>query len=90
MARLVAVLLGVALLTAAVAAVLWVLITAAAAYGVFCLALRWWQVCHHLRDVRVHQRAELLARVEIQHRWYITGDSRGTHGRYPPAVGAFR
>jgi hypothetical protein len=27
-----------------------------------------------------HDRAELLARADIQHRWYLAGDPRGTYG----------
>ena len=33
-----------------------------------------------------HQRAELLARADIQDRWYLAGDSRGVYGRFPPAA----
>ena len=33
---------------------------------------------------RAHRRAETAARAELQHRWYVAGDPRGTYGRYPP------
>ena len=81
MARLVAALIGVALLVAAVLTVMWVVVGAAAAFG----AWRLWQAYSTHAEARAHRRAELLARAEIQHRWYLAGDPRGTFGRYPPA-----
>lgn len=33
-----------------------------------------------------HQRAQIAGRAELQHRWYIAGDPRGTYGRYPPVA----
>jgi hypothetical protein len=59
---------------------------AAAAYGLYRggrAMLRWHRV---QAELAAHRRAELLARAEIQHRWYLEGDPRGTYGRYTPAA----
>jgi hypothetical protein len=66
--------------------VLWVVVVAAAVYGVFWLGWQLWREYRAWTAARVHNRAELLARDEIQHRWYLAGDPRGTYGRYTPAV----
>lgn len=34
----------------------------------------------------MHQHAQIAARAELQHRWYLDGDPRGTYGRYFPAI----
>jgi hypothetical protein len=86
MTRLIAALISAACLLATVAAVLWVVVVAAAVYGVFWLGWRVWREHRAWVAVRVHNRAELLARAEIQHRWFMAGDPRGTHGRYTPAI----
>jgi hypothetical protein len=36
--------------------------------------------------ITAHRRAEIIARAEIQHRWFLAGDPRGTYGRYTPAA----
>jgi membrane protein implicated in regulation of membrane protease activity len=72
MARLIAAAVGVMLLAYVAAVVFSALAVGLAAYVA-------------ARDARRHERAELLARAEIQHRWSLAGDPRGTYGRYPPA-----
>jgi hypothetical protein len=84
MVRLIAALLGVALLTAAVLTVLWVVITGIVVFGVCYIGSRAWRAHRARVAARVHRRAELLARAEIQHRWFLAGDERGIYGRYPP------
>ena len=85
-ARYLAGVITAALLVAAVVSLLWLVLAAAVVAGVV-FGARW-----VLRDqqrragVRLHQRAELLARAEIQHRWVMDGDPRGTYGRFSPAV----
>ena len=34
---------------------------------------------------RLNNRLDLAARADQQHQWVIEGDTRGTHGKYPPA-----
>jgi hypothetical protein len=86
MARLVAAVIGVALILSVATAVLGILAAAATLYGMYWLG-RWvWRGYRTRACVRAHERAELLARAEIQHRWYLAGDPRGTFGRYPPAL----
>jgi hypothetical protein len=62
-----------------------VVLGAAAAYGRYRagrLALCW----HRAQaELAAHRRAELLARAEIQHRWWLDGDPRGTYGRFTPS-----
>jgi hypothetical protein len=89
-ARLRAAGLGIALLVSAAMTVLGILVIAATGCGLFCGGRWLWREHRDRADARIHRRAEILARAEIQHRWYIAGDPRGTHGRYPPAAGAIR
>ncbi len=35
---------------------------------------------------RLNQRLDLAARADQQHQWVIEGDTRGTHGQYPPVA----
>lgn len=84
MVRPIAALISAAILLATVAAVLWAVVVAAAVYGLFYGAWRLWREYRAWAAARVHNRAELLARAEIQHRWYMDGDPRGTYGRFPP------
>jgi type II secretory pathway pseudopilin PulG len=61
-------------------------VAAAAVYGLLIggrRLLRWQRA---QAAAAAHQRAELLARAEIQHRWYLASDPRGTYGRYTPTV----
>lgn len=56
-----------------------------AVYGLRRLGLTGWRA-HHRRSADAdHRRAEIAARAELQHRWYLAGDPRGTYGRYTPA-----
>jgi hypothetical protein len=82
MARLVTALIGVAVLNAAVLTALWVVITGLVVFGVCYVGSR----VREDHRARAHCRAELVARAEIQHRWYMAGDPRGTYGRYPPGL----
>jgi hypothetical protein len=82
MVRLIAALIGAALFVAAVAMVLWVLVATAAVYGLFWLGWRLLREYRAWAAARVHNRAELLARAELQHRWFLDGDPRGTYGRF--------
>jgi hypothetical protein len=86
MARLLAGAAGLALLVSLAAAVLGLVVVAAAVGG--SLYLDWWLWREHRArvDDRSHRRAELLARAELQHRWFMAGDPRGIYGRYPPAM----
>jgi hypothetical protein len=85
MSKIVGLLVSVVLLAAAATSALAVVATAAALYGLYrggrALARR------HARAIELsaHQRAELLARAELQHRWYLDGDPRGIYGRFTPA-----
>lgn len=84
--RIVAPFIGVVLIAAFVVNVAVVLVAAAAVYGMY------WLVRNHGRKHRArraaaeHGRAELLARAELQHRWFMDADPRGTYGRYTPAI----
>lgn len=40
-----------------------------------------------VREVaRAKRLAEIAARADQQHQWYIEGDSRGSYGKFPPVV----
>lgn len=84
MARLVAAAVGVALLAYVAAVVLSILAIGITLYGLFYVGRALWRAHRAAGTQRRHRRAELLARAEIQHRWYVAGDPRGTYGRYPP------
>jgi hypothetical protein len=59
---------------------------AAVVYGLYRLGRRLLRQHRARAAAAAHRRAELLARAEIQHRWYLVGDPRGTYGRYLPAA----
>ncbi|POX82193.1 hypothetical protein C3477_23865 [Mycobacterium kansasii] len=83
--KLAGVLVSALLVMAALVFVFWGIVTAATLYGMYLggrRSLRWYRARTALA---AHRRAELLARAEIQHRWYLAGDPRGTYGRYTPA-----
>lgn len=86
MTQVIAAAISVAILLAAVGAVLWAMLAAAAVWGVFWLSRRLWLEYRARTDARVHDPAELLACAEIQLRWSMSGDPRGTFGRYPAAA----
>ena len=86
MTRVIATAISAALLLAAVVAMLWVVLAVAAVCGASWLGRLLWRDYRARADARVHDRAELLGRAEIQHRWYVAGDPRGTFGRYTPAA----
>jgi hypothetical protein len=86
MARLIAAAVSVVLLAYVAAVVFSVLAVGLAAYGLFRLMRYVWCAYRVGRSERLRRRAELVARAEIQHRWYLAGDPRGTYGRYPPAA----
>jgi hypothetical protein len=69
----------------AVMLTVWLLV-AAAVYGLYRGGR--WAIRRHRAQVVLagHRRAELMARAEIQHRWHLAGDPRGTYGRYTPAA----
>lgn len=69
---------------AVVVHVLAALLVAATVYGLYRLGRRAWRWHRGQVALAAHQRAELLARAEIQHRWYLASD-RGPYGRYQPA-----
>jgi hypothetical protein len=77
-------LIGAALIVAALVLSASVVLGVAAVYGLYrggTAVLR----RHRVQvEMAAHRRAELLARAEIQHRWYLDGDPRGTYGRYAP------
>lgn len=84
--RVVLPLIALVLLVGAVVHFIWWILGAAAVYGLWRAGrrvLRW-----HRAQVAIaaHRRAEILARAEIQHRWFLAGDPRGIYGRYPPAA----
>jgi hypothetical protein len=54
-------------------------------YSVDRRLLRWHRA--HAAAIAAHRSAEIAARAELQHRWVVASDSRGTYGRYPPATG---
>lgn len=83
--KVVVALITAALLVGAAVILLWWLLVVAAVYGVYRGGR--WAVRRHRVSVAVdtHRRAELLARAEIQHRWWLDGDPRGTYGRFTPA-----
>ncbi|BBY58913.1 hypothetical protein MSAR_20490 [Mycolicibacterium sarraceniae] len=77
-------LIGLVLVVAAVVYVTAVVVAIAAVYGLYRLARAGWSA-HRSRAAAVeHQRAQMAARAELQHRWYLAGDPRGTYGRYAP------
>jgi hypothetical protein len=77
-------LITAALLVGAAVILLWWMLVAAAAYGLY-RGGRWVLRRHRARvEIAGHRRAELLARAELQHRWFMAGDPRGTYGRYSP------
>ena len=64
----------------------WWILGAAAAYGLYRGGRRLWREHRDRVAWAAHRRAQLLACAELQHRWYLDGDLRGTYGRYPPAA----
>lgn len=83
--KLAGLLVSALLVVAALVFVFWWIVAAAALYGIYrggSRSLRWYR---HRAALAAHRRAELLARAEIQHRWYMAGDPRGIYGRYTPA-----
>ena len=86
MARLIAAAVSVVLLAYVAAVVFSVLAVGLAAYGLFRLMRYMWCAYRVSRSERRRRRADLVARAEIQHRWYLAGDPRGTYGRYPPVA----
>jgi hypothetical protein len=79
-------LIGFALVIAAL------VLSASVVLGIFAAFVlyrggRWAIRRHRVQAARsAHRRAELLARADIQHRWVMAGDPRGTYGRYTPAA----
>lgn len=86
MARLFAAMITAALLMVAVVSVLWLVLAAAVVAGVVFGVRRVLITSQRRAGARRHQRAELLARADIQHSWYLDGDPRGVYGRYVPAA----
>jgi hypothetical protein len=86
MARLIAAAVSVILLAYVAAVVFSVIAVGLAAYGLFRLVRYVWCAYRVASSERRRRRAELVARAEIQHRWYLAGDPRGIYGRYPPAA----
>jgi hypothetical protein len=93
MAKLLGLVLGGVLLAAVVTLVGVAVLITATVVVVFTVAR--WMVRAHRKKVTAradryalmaHQHAELLARAELQHRWFMAGDPRGTYGRYTPAA----
>jgi hypothetical protein len=86
MAKIVGLVAGVIVVAIVAAGALTLVATVAVLYG----AYRGIRVLldRHARNMvdAQHQRAQLLARAELQHRWYLDGDPRGTYGRYTPAA----
>ena len=85
MERLVAAAVAVVLFAYAAALLLSIVAIGTAAYALFYGGRALWRAYLAAHEERQRRRAELLARAEIQHRWYLAGDPRGTYGRYPPA-----
>lgn len=89
MERMIAKLVGIlatVMIVAAVAVFATTVITlVVAAYGADRGGRALWRRRNRGVELRAHQRAELLARAELQHRWWLEGDPRGTYGRYTPA-----
>ena len=85
-ARLIAAAVGITLLAYVAVAMLSILAVGAAAYCLFVVIRGRWRWYRVASDARRRRCAELLARAEIQHRWYLAGDPRGIYGRYPPAA----
>ncbi|MEN4399382.1 hypothetical protein ACNQR7_27000 [Mycolicibacterium senegalense] len=85
MARLVGVVVSVVAVAVVAAYALALVATLVVLYGAYRGGRALWR--RHRQNVALaeHQRAELLARAELQHRWYLDGDPRGTYGRYVPA-----
>lgn len=86
MARLLAAGISIALLVGVAMTVLGLLVGAATVCGLFYLGRRLWRERAARAAELNRSRAEIAARAELQHRWYISGDPRGTYGRYPPAA----
>lgn len=76
---------GIMVLAVAAAYMLSLLCIIAGTYGTYRGGRALWGRHHERVARRGHQRAELLARAEIQDRWFMDGDPRGTYGRYTPA-----
>ncbi|WP_148286573.1 hypothetical protein [Mycobacterium canetti] len=72
------------LLLAVVAQLLSWAAIALALYGLYRLARAGWRKHRARTAAEAHSRAQILARAELQHRWFLDGDPRGTYGRYPP------
>jgi threonine/homoserine/homoserine lactone efflux protein len=78
--------IGVAFQISDAMAVFETLVVAAAICGLLYLGWRLWREHRTKATELEHHRAELAARADVQHRWYMAGYLRGTYGRYPPAV----
>jgi hypothetical protein len=76
--------LVVVLLVGAVLHRLWWIVAATAGHWLRHGGRRLLRAHRARMDQRAHDHAELLARGEIQRRWYLAGDMRGTYGRYIP------
>jgi cation transport ATPase len=84
--KLIGTLLSILLVVALVVNVAVLVATAATVYGLFWVGRRLVQHRRARAADAAHARAELLARAELQNRWYLDGDPRGVHGRYAPAA----
>lgn len=85
-ARLLAAAIGVAVLSLVATTLFGILVGAAAICGLIYLGRRLWREQRTRAADLNRRRAEIAARAEIQHRWCMAGDPRGTYRRYTPAA----
>lgn len=88
MGRLLAQLVGTLLLVGIVLHFIWWIIGAAAVVGGVWLAARMHRAALAAEEAERRRQAEICARVDLQHKWVMAGDPRGTchlsgHGRPP-------
>jgi hypothetical protein len=77
--RLLGFVITVVLVVAVAIQLLWWVTVAAAVYVLYRRGLRRLWRRHRARGAaQVHRRAEIAARAELQHRWFLDGDPRGT------------
>jgi len=70
--------LGIVVVYAAVMTNGWYLVGASLTVAIVCC------VAHSHRRRRAIERAGLRARADLEHRLVLSGDPRGTYGRFPP------
>jgi bacteriorhodopsin len=78
-------LMGIALVLGFIVKFIWWILGAAALIVLFILVLDVVDDTRARREALARHYAKIAERADVQHRWILKGDERGTYGRYPPA-----